>query len=263
MAGIAEGEDVKSLDLTNLEGPLREARIHILENIAAADDMPAIMLNNETFAHGFGEGSEDAARVANYIEIKRAWMQPLYEFFDMVTQRRAWNEDFYKIIQSKYPETYARMPYEEAFYRWVNGFTAIWPSLIREPESEAVRVEETQFKSAVAIAQVMIPEFGPQNKAAVLQWMVDTVNSCKKLFPVSLTVDPDELLETAEEQAEQRRLSPPGAGGEGDGELKEPPPAPPFSGRDSSEDDEDMRGRILKMERFLQRVPVSLTGGRK
>jgi hypothetical protein len=37
---MTEGEDAKSLDLSNMEGPLAQARKDILENIAAAADMP-------------------------------------------------------------------------------------------------------------------------------------------------------------------------------------------------------------------------------
>lgn len=235
---IAEGEEIQSLDLKNIEGPLREARIHILENIAAADDMPAKMLNNETFAEGFGEGTEDAKRIATYIEDKRKWMRPLYEFFDMVIQRRAWNEEFFKGIQRKFPEEYGSVTYEAAFYRWVNSFQAIWPSLLREPESELVRVEETKFKSVIAAGQVFMPECDPENKATVMQWMADTFNSSKKLFPIPLNLDYEALVAYKPETSS--------------GELEEPDAAPPFSARDSAGIDPEVVGRIASMEAFLR-----------
>ncbi len=244
---VAEGETVSSLDLTNLEGPLREARVHILENIAAADDMPAKMLNNETFAAGFGEGTEDAKRVSTYVETKRAWMQPLYTFMDMVTQRRAWNEEFYATVKRKFPEDYGDVTYEQAFYRWQNSFTATWPSLIREPESELVRVEETKFKTAIALSQVVMPECDPDNRAEVVKWLADTVSACKKLFPVPLVLDYEALAAYTPQQSE---------------ELKEPEAAPPFSGRDSDDGrHEDTRHRITTVENFLKRLPPRVLRG--
>jgi hypothetical protein len=237
---IAQEEKIESLNLTNLEGPLREARVHILENIAAADDMPAKMLNNETFAEGFGEGTEDAKRIATYIEDKRKWMRPLYDFFDMVVQRRAWNEEFFKGIQRKFPEEYGNVTYEAAFYRWANSFQAIWPSLLREPESELVRVEETKFKTAVAAAQIFIPECDPVNKAIVLQFLADTINNSKKMFAIPLNLDYEALESHMQEEKNSAD------------ELKEPEPAAPFSARDSAETDPEIVGRIASMENFLR-----------
>lgn len=56
--------------------------------------MPAIILNSETFAQGFGEGTEDARSVAVYIDNIREWLDPLYAFFVRVCQYRAWSIDF-------------------------------------------------------------------------------------------------------------------------------------------------------------------------
>ncbi|EOA2917560.1 phage portal protein [Yersinia enterocolitica] len=52
---IGDKDSIESIDLSNLEKPLDSARNHILANIAAAADMPAIILNSETFTKGFGE----------------------------------------------------------------------------------------------------------------------------------------------------------------------------------------------------------------
>lgn len=238
---IAEGETVTSLDLTNLEGPLRESRIHILENIAAADDMPAKMLNNETFAEGFGEGTEDAKRVASYIETKQKWMRPAYDFCDMVTQRRAWNPEFYATLQKTYPEQYAGIEYTEFFYRTVNAFKAAWPSLIREPESELVKVDEQKFKAAIGVVEVMAPALDPENKATLFQWLADTVNTNKKLFPVPLVIDHDLLA--AYEPPEQQ----------GFGEEGAEPKAPPPRADGSVSTMEAIGARTTVIEQFLRR----------
>lgn len=51
--------------------------------------MPAIILNSETFARGFGEGTEDARSVAVYIDNIREWLEPLYDYFIRICQYRA------------------------------------------------------------------------------------------------------------------------------------------------------------------------------
>lgn len=228
---IGVDEEIKSLDLTNIEGPLMVSRKHILENIAAADDMPAIMLNAETFADGFGEGTEDAKKVAAYIESKRRWIQQLYVFMDMVTQRRAWNHEFYKIIQKKFPEEYGKKPYEEAFYQWVNSFKATWPSLIQEPESDRVRVSETKLKSLIAAAQVFLPQVDPENFVKILEWVEDNINNTRMLFTSPLAIDYESLLKYREERsAMQEKLTE-----ENLSEGMDTPKAPaPFSARDSA-----------------------------
>ena len=237
---VGHEDKIESLNLTNLEAPLQVARKDILENIAAADDMPAVMLNSETFAQGFADGTEDAKRVAQYCGNMRAWMQPVYTFMDDVTQRRAWTPKFYETIQRKYPDMYGKMPYEEAFYRWKNSFTAEWPSLLQEPESEMVRVAETKFKSAVAVFQVIIPELDPENKKRSVMWLADIVNSARELFPSPLDLD---------QQALEDYTPPEGQ------ELQEPPPAQPFSARDSDDGDViPMRRRMLRLEGALKQL---------
>ena len=198
---MSEGEDVKSLDLTNIDGPLTVARKDIVENIAAAVPMPALMLNGETFAEGFGEGTEDAHKVASYIDEIREWMRPAYDFFDMVNQRRAWNEGFYKSLQKKYPDQYDGVSYEEAFYSWQNGFKAIWPPLIREPESERVGVEDVKLKALIAAVQVLLPFVtDPGNKVELVRWCEQNFNATETLFSVPLELDYDTMLEAFETQ---------------------------------------------------------------
>jgi len=241
---IAEGESISSLDLTNIDGPLEAARKHAVENTASACDMPASILKHESYAEGFGEGTEDAKAVAAYLDGIRTWMDRLYAFMDMVTQRRAWNKKFYKVIQEKYPESYGKKPYEQAFYEWSNSFTAEWPPLIQEPESEKVRVADTKLKACIALAQVLLPEMDPENKVAVIKFIEDTTNNMQEWFPVPLELDYDALKEyTPPEQQEQ----------------EEPAAPPPFSARDSvaaflsSKDAGDLPHRVAKIEDWARR----------
>ncbi len=144
---IGIDESLESLDLKNLEAPFALARNNIKEDIAAAAGMPAQIINSQTFAQGFGEGSEDAKAVAHYIDDLRIEMEPQYEFCTRIAQYRAWNKEFFKTLVRDFPETYAGVSYEEAFYEWRRNFRATWPNFLTEPESEKAKWEESRNKS--------------------------------------------------------------------------------------------------------------------
>ena len=190
---IEENESIESLDLANLEGPLTASRKNILENIAVSADMPAKLLNSETFAEGFGEGTEDAKAVAKYIDRVRRQMQPLYDYFDRIVMYRAWNEDFYKTIQKKFPDEYGSVPYLTAFQTWQNSFAAVWPNLLTEPDSEKSKVDDVKLRAMVAVVEVLLPNLDPENKAIAIEWMTANLNDLKFLYDQPLELDFDAL----------------------------------------------------------------------
>lgn len=189
-----DNEDVTTLNMQNLDGAYSLARKNILENIAVSEDMPAKLLNSETFAEGFGEGTEDAKHVARYVDRVRVQMSPLYSFFDRIVMYRAWNPDYYKTIQADFPE-YANVPYTRAFNDWCNSFSAQWPSLLTEPDSEKVKVDDVKLKAAIAIVEALLPGMDPENKAALVQWLADNLNDMKFLFTNPLVLDYEALAE--------------------------------------------------------------------
>ena len=218
---VAPDEAIETLNMQNIDGAFGMARKDILENIAVSADMPAKLLNAETFAEGFGEGTEDAKNVARYIDRTRIEMQPLYDYFDPIVMRRAWNPDFYKSIQADFPDEYGSRTYEDAFYAWKNSFATTWPSLLTEPDSEKARTDEVRLKALIAAIQVLVPELDPENKATVIQWAQDNMNENKFMFTSPLMLDIDAL----------KNYVPPVAaeGGEGG----EPKPGHPFAMQDS------------------------------
>ncbi len=189
---IGAEEAVESLNFQNLEGAGRFTRENILKNIAMAAGMPARLVDQETMASGLSDGTEDAKQVARYIDRVRVEMQPLYTFFDDIVMRRAWSPEFYKGIQKAYDE-YRKVPYETAFYQWKNAFTATWPNLLVEPDSEKAKTEEIRFKSTVALVEVLAPMLDPENKAALVGWAADEINSRRDLFSSPLVIDTDAL----------------------------------------------------------------------
>jgi hypothetical protein len=226
--GVGHEDRIESLNLQNLEGPARLARDNVLNNIAAGADMPAIMVKDETFTEGFGEGTEDAKQIASYVSRVRDWLQPAYDFADPIVMRRAWNPDFYATVQQRFPEEYGGVDYEAAIHRWQNGFRAKWPSLITEPDSELVKVEDTKLKALIAAVQAIGPELDPENKSVLLQWVCGELGQNKLLFSAPLELDTHALADWLAERAAGQL----GAGGSQ--VDQEPPPARPFSAQDGT-----------------------------
>ncbi len=185
---ISPDEDIETLNMTNTDTAMTTARKNVLENVASAADMPAHMLNNETFAEGFGEGTEDAKSNAQYVDGVRTDMEDLYTFFDNIVQYRAWNPEFYKTVQAQFSD-YANVPYTQAFYQWRNSFKATWPSLLIEPESERSKAEKVKLESIVQMVETLAPMMDPENKALLIKWACDNFNEHKLLFTSMLELD--------------------------------------------------------------------------
>ncbi|CAM3304173.1 anti-CBASS protein Acb1 family protein [Klebsiella variicola] len=190
---IGANDSIESIDLSNLEKPLDSSRNHILENIAAAADMPAIILNSETFAQGFGEGTEDARSVAVYIDNIREWLEPLYDYFIRICQYRAWSIEFFNSLRADFPEL--KNTYSLYFSSWINNFEYRWPSSMKEPESEKVKVDEIRFKAIVSMLEVLLPQVNmdDENRALLIEWAQTNANANESLFPQRLDLDIDSL----------------------------------------------------------------------
>jgi hypothetical protein len=189
---IGLNENIESVDLKNLRDAAEFARNNILKNMATAAKMPAVMLNEETLAEGFGEGTEDAKRIARFISRIRIEMGPAYDFMDRIVMRRAWSPEFYRSMQRKYSD-YQSMPYETAFTQWQNAFTATWPNLLVEPDSEKIKTEDVITKAAIACVEVMLPELDPENKAIAIEWLATVMGERKLMFSAPLQIDFDAL----------------------------------------------------------------------
>ena len=192
---ISTDESVESLNLQNLEGPAAMARNNILENIAAAADMPSKLLSSLPFTDGFSEGKEDAKAIAKYIDGMRRKMRPLYDFMDKVCMYKAWTPEFFETLKKKYPEEYKNTSYTKAFYDWQNSFTAVWPSLLVEPESEKIKVADTKLKAVIAVVQVLAPMVDPENRMELIKWAVDAITEDTHMFSSTIDFDYDLLAE--------------------------------------------------------------------
>lgn len=222
-------ESIESLNLMNIDGAMTAARKNILENIAASAPLPAVMLNGETFAEGFGEGTEDAKKVANFIHRFRLSMQKGYAFCDRLVMHKAWSEDFYKTVQAGNPQ-YEGVDYKAAFYEWKNSFRAEWPSLLIEPDSKRSEGEDVKLKAIIAMLEVLLPEIDPDNKAETIRWAAENFNALTLLFTSPLVLDYDSLEAfIQDQQAKAEEMAAAGAQTGQEGGDKEPPEPPPES----------------------------------
>lgn len=234
---ISIEEKIESLNLQNLDAPYTLARHNIIENIATGTPMPAKLLLQESFAEGFGEGTEDANYIAGFIDGFRTDMNPLYSYFDGIVQRRAWSPAFYETIQADFPD-YANKSYEEAFYDWKNSFATKWPSLLKEPDSEKIQVDDVKLKAVIALLEVMLPILDPENKAVLLQYACDNFNELKLMFGSSLMLDMDAFKNYVPPTPETS--------------LEEPKPSRPFA--------DSASGKSLQkvVDEFVGRHPKAL-----
>jgi hypothetical protein len=200
---VTPEEGIESLNMQNLEGPHVLARRNILENIANAVDMPVKLLTQESFAEGFGEGSEDAKAVARYMDRMRETMDPIYRFLDRIVMHRAWTPTFFNMLKRKYPEKYKDVGYKEAFYEWANSYQALWPSYLREPDSDQVKVDDTKMKAAISVYQILELSFDPENKTRLVQWLADAVTNNKLLYSSPLNLDFAKLLKNFKKMEKQ------------------------------------------------------------
>ena len=248
---IGTGEAIETLNMMNIDGAFGMARDNILKNIAtAADDMPAKLLTQEAYVQGFGEGTQDAYAAANYIDGIREGFAEDYAFMDNIVQRRAWNPDFYETIQERFHD-YGNVDYEEAFFRWRKAFKTTWPSLIREPPSEAAQVDEIKLKAVIAAIQVMLPEVDPESKAEILDWAAAQFNMRDVLFSgAKLVLDikkiSDYLVENEERQQDSIAQQQ---------EQERAKPAPPFSGRDSASKIANIEDLVTRINKKAETIP--------
>ena len=213
---VSPDEAIESLNLQNIDGSMNAARHNIIENIATGAAMPSTFLLEESFAEGFGDGTEDSKYSADYIGEIRDWMQPLYDYFTQIVQYRAWTPDFYKAIQNDIPEEFQSKGYTQFFYDCRNSFDTTWPSLIKEPPSEQIKVADVKLKAAIAAVEIILPALDPVNKALAIEWLQDSYNELDDLFPNSMQLDFEALAS----------YEPPTA-------LEEPSEPKPFATNDS------------------------------
>ena len=190
---IQPDESIESINLTNTDKAMTVARENIISNIATASDVPAILLKDEAFTTGFGEGKEDSKAVVQYIDSIREDMVTLFEYFDKIVMHRAWNTEFYQGLANTYPNDIGSLSYEQFFYQAKSLFKAEWPSLLEEPVSETVRRDSEKLKAMTDVIKTLVPVLDPMNKSLVVQWFTDNINGMTEMFAAPMELDIEAL----------------------------------------------------------------------
>ena len=190
---IGETESIETLDLQHVATAGEYSRNNIIKNIATASGRPAIFMTQETLAEGFGEGSEDAKRIARFIDGVRIEMNPAYEFMDNLVMRRAWNPTFFAMMQERFPERYAKLTYEAALQEWMDAFEPEWPNLLAEPDSDKAKGAQAKLEAATKLADSLFAVADPETKGAVAEWLADVANEQNELFSSPLLIDAEDI----------------------------------------------------------------------
>jgi hypothetical protein len=65
--------------------------------------------------------------------------------------------------------------------------------LLKEPESEEIRVDDVKLRAVIALLEVLFPQMDPENKAILIKWAADNFNERKLLFQSPLNLDYEAL----------------------------------------------------------------------
>lgn len=206
-------ESIETIDLTNVEGPMVAARDNIISDIAAATDVPAILLKDESFAKGLASGDQDMLAVVQYVDGIREELQPAHAFFDRIVMHRAWNPEFYAALQNEIPE-FEGVTYEKWFFDMKALFATEWPTLIQEPQSEVVKRNAEKLKAMVEVLKTLLPSLDPINRANAVAWFSQAMADMPEFFTNTLVIDLQALSNYEPPQ--------PGAPGEGGDGAEEP-----------------------------------------
>ncbi len=190
---IGEKEKLESLNLEHVHSAGEYSRNNIIKNIATCEGMPAQLLLNDTLTQGFGEGAQDAKIIGDYIDDKRSEMEPVYDFIDSIVMRRAWNPEFFRMMQQKMPGRYRKMNYEAAFHLWRDAYTKKWPNFLKETDSDKMKAAESRINAAVGVAKELHVGADPENSARISVWLADTISQERDVFPDPLILDADAL----------------------------------------------------------------------
>lgn len=209
---IDTDEEIETLNMQNIDKAMITARKNAIENIALAIQAPAKILNSETFAEGFGEGTEDAKNVARYIMNKQKDIQPVFDWFDQIVMYKSWTPEFFEAVKNEYPDEYNNVEFTQAFVKWKNTFKAHWPNFLLESDAEKIKTEEVKLKAIIALLDTLSATIDPTNKADLIQWAIDNFNEQQMLFKNPLNIDIEILREYLENQPTQEQLQDPEAG---------------------------------------------------
>lgn len=189
---IGQNDGIESLNLQNIDKALSTSRDSIISDIASGSDVPAILIKEEAFSQGWGEGSEDSKAVSQYIDGVRQQIEPVMDYFERMVQYIAWSEDFYKSLKNDFPDIITE-DYETTFYLWRREFTAKWQELVEESPDKRRDSDSKVVQQATALFTALSQMLDPENKATAAEWLSSIVNATQTYGDVPLIIDTEAL----------------------------------------------------------------------
>lgn len=189
---IGTGDEIESLNLQNIDKALNAARDNIISDIASGSDVPAVLIKEEAFSNGFGEGTEDSKAISQYIDGVRETIAPVIEYFEQLVQYIAWTEDFFNSLKNDFPEIITE-DYKTTFYLWRREFTAKWQELVEESPDKHRDSDSKVVQQAVLLFSAVAPQVDPVNRANLADWLSNVANATKTYGDVPLIIDMDTL----------------------------------------------------------------------
>lgn len=189
---IGQNDDIESLNLQNIDGALTAARDNIISDIASGSDVPAILIKEEALSNGFGEGTQDAKAISQYIDSVRQSIEPVMDFFENIVQYIAWSEEFYDSMKIDFPEVITE-DYKTTFFQWRREFRAEWQELVEESPDKRRESDSKVVQQAIALFTAVSPQVDPVNRANLADWLSSVANNTKTYGDIPLIIDMDTL----------------------------------------------------------------------
>lgn len=201
---VGKDEEIETLDMQNVHTAGEYSRNNILKNIASGASMPAIMVNDETLVSGLADGTEDAKILSRFGEHFRLGLIPSYRYLDNFCMYMAWNPDFVKRMQTKYPDQYGKKQFADIFAGWRAAFSGVWPSLLQESESEKAKTEQVKVEAIIDLLTLLLDKVDPDNQVKILEWAAQNLSESKILLPHELDFEWDSLEEFLDEEQKMK-----------------------------------------------------------
>lgn len=189
---IGTKDDIESLNLQNIDKALSTARDNIISDIAAGSDVPAILIKEEAFSNGFGEGKEDSKAISQYVDSVRQNIEPVMDYFERMVQFIAWNEDFYINLKNDFPDIITE-DYKTTFYMWSREFTAEWQELVEESPDKRRESDGKVIQQAAALFAILGPQLDPVNRAMAVDWVASVTNATETYGDSPMIIDMEAL----------------------------------------------------------------------
>lgn len=189
---IGTKDGIESLNLQNLDKAANSARDNIISDIASGSDVPAVLIKEEAFSNGFGEGTEDSKAISQYIDGVREAIGPVMDYFEHLVQYIAWTEDFFDALKNDFPEIITE-DYQTTFYTWRREFRAQWQELVEESPDKHRESDSKVVQQAVAVFSAVSPQVDPINRANLAEWLSNIANSTKTYGDIPLIIDMETL----------------------------------------------------------------------